>query len=59
MEHQFVVADGLSDEALNSLINGANAQATQYRQVIARLEQIAAQAKLKLLAKAIAEAEQE
>jgi len=59
MEHQFVVADGLSDDALNSLINAATAQATQYRAAIARCQQIAAQAKLKLLAKEIAEAEQE
>lgn len=59
MEYEFVVADGLSENALNSLINAASAQITQYRASIARCEQIAAQAKLKLLAKAIAEAEQE
>lgn len=58
MEHQFVVADGLSDEALSSLINAATAQICQYRQSIARLEQIEAQAKLKLLAKAIAECDE-
>lgn len=59
MEHHFVVADGLSDDALNSLINASQAQVTQYRAAIARCEQIAAQARLKLLAKEIAEAEQE
>jgi hypothetical protein len=53
MEHQFVVADGLSDEALNSLINAAQAQICQYSQTIYRLQQIEAQAKLKLLAKQI------
>lgn len=58
MAHQFVVADGLSDDALNSLINAASAQICQYRQTIARLEQIEAQARLKLLAKEIAECDE-
>lgn len=59
MEHQFVVADGLSDEALYGLISAATVQIAQHGQTIARLEQIRDMAKLKLLAKAIAEAERE
>lgn len=53
MEFEFVVAEGLSEDALNSLINAATAQATQYRQTIARLEQIAAQAKYRLIQRQI------
>lgn len=58
MQYEFIVADGLSEDALNSLINAASAQVCQYRQTIARLEQIAAQAKLRLIQRQIEECDE-
>lgn len=58
MEYELVLCDSMTDEALNGYIKAAEASNTGLRAQIARNDQLAAQAKQRLLQRQIAECDE-